>query len=66
MAYNEIEQKIVSTFMNLVNDGFPAKDAVLTLDYWIFVKYAHEFDKLNEEEQMDVRRVLHSLKLVHI
>ena len=37
--YNNIEQTIVDTFIRLVNDGFTAKDAVLTLDYWIFIKF---------------------------
>lgn len=64
--YNNIEQTIVDTFIRLVNDGLTAKDAVLTLDYWIFVKYVEQFEKLTEEEQMEVRKVLLSLKLVHV
>ena len=64
--YNNIEQEIVDTFIKLVNDGFTAKDAVLTLDYWIFVKFVELFEQLNEEQQMEVRKVIHSLKLVHV
>lgn len=64
--YNNIEQTIVDTFIRLVNDGFTAKDAVLTLDYWIFIKFVELFEQLNEEQQMEVRKVIHSLKLVHV
>ena len=64
--YNDIEQEIVDTFIKLVNDGFTAKDAVLTLDYWIFIKFVELFEQLDEEQQMEVRKVIHSLKLVHV
>lgn len=64
--YNNIEQTIVDTFIKLINDGFTAKDAVLTLDYWIFIKFVELFEQLDEEQQMEVRKVIHSLKLVHV
>ena len=63
--YSEIEQKIVDAFMKLLEHLSP-KDAVLTLDHWIFVKYSHEFHNLTEEEQMEVRKVILALKLVHV
>ena len=63
--YSEIEQKIVDAFMKLLEHLSP-KDAVLTLDYWIFVKYSHEFNNLTEEEQMEARKVILALKLVHV
>ncbi len=64
--YNDIERTIVDTFIRLVNDGFTAKDAVVTLDYWIFIKFVEQFEKLNEDQQMEVRKVMHSLKLIHV
>lgn len=64
--YNDLEKETVDAFIRLVNSGLTAKDAVLTLDYWIFVKYVEQFEKLTEEEQMEVRKVLLSLKLVHV
>ena len=60
-----IEKKIIETFLKLLDD-LSAKDAIRTLDYWIFIKYSNEFDKLNEKEQNEVRSVMHSLKLIHI
>lgn len=63
--YSEIEQKIVDAFMKLLEHLSP-KDAVLTLDYWIFVKYSYEFHNLTEEEQMEARKVILALKLVHV
>ena len=63
--YSEIEQKIVDAFMKLLEHLSP-KDAVLTLDYWIFVKYSNEFHNLTEEEQMEARKVILALKLVHV
>ena len=65
VKYSEIEQKIVDAFMKLLEHLSP-KDAVLTLDYWIFVKYSHEFHNLTEEEQMEARKVILALKLVHV
>lgn len=63
--YSEIEQKIVDAFMKLLEHLSP-KDAVLTLDHWIFVEYSHEFHNLTEEEQMEARKVILALKLVHV
>lgn len=64
--YTEIEKKVVNGFLNLMNEGYSAKDAILTLDYWIFVKFSNEFYQLTEEEQSQVRYLLHSMKLVHV
>ena len=64
--YTEIEKKVIGCFLNLMNEGYTAKDAILTLDYWIFVKFSNEFHQLTEEEQMEVRRVILALKLVHV
>jgi hypothetical protein len=64
--YTVIEKKVVNGFLNLMNEGYPAKDAILTLDYWIFVKFSNEFHQLTEEEQSQVRYLLHSMKLVHV
>lgn len=64
--YNDLEKATVDAFIRLINSGITAKDAVLTLDYWIFVKYVEQFEKLTEDEQMEVRKILLSLKLVHV
>lgn len=64
--YNDLEKATVDAFIRLVNSGLSSKDAVLTLDYWIFVKYVEQFEKLTEDEQMAIREVLLSLKLVHV
>ena len=63
--YNDLEQAVVDAFMELL-DHLSPKDAVLTLEYWIFVKYVEQFEQLNEEQQMEVRKILLSLKLVHV
>lgn len=63
--YSEIEQKIVDGFMNLVSYMSP-RDAVLTLDYKMFVEYSHEFHMLTEEEQMEARKIVLAMKLVHV
>lgn len=61
-----IEKAVVSKFVELIEAGYTCKDAVATLDYYIFVKYNHEFYNLSEENQSRVREILHSLKLVHV
>ena len=48
--YTVIEKKVIDGFLNLMNEGYTAKDAILTLDYWIFVKFNNEFHQLTEEE----------------
>ena len=63
--YSEIEQKIVDGFMNLVNHMSP-KDAVLTLEYKMFVEYSHEFHTLTEKQQMEARKIILAMKLVHV
>ena len=62
----KIEKAVVSKFVELIEAGYASKDAVATLDYYIFVKYNHEFYNLSEEDQSRVRDILHSLKLVHV
>ncbi len=64
--YSEIEKKVINGFLNLLNEGFTAKDAIMTLDYWIFVKFNHEFHQLLEEEQTEIRQLIHAMKLVHV
>ena len=64
--YTEIEKKVIDGFLNLMNEGYSAKDAILTLDYWIFVKFNNEFHQLTEKEQSQVRHLLHSMRLVHV
>ena len=61
-----IEKAVVSKFVELIEAGYTPRDAVATLDYYIFVKYNHEFMKLSEKDQSRVREILHSLKLVHV
>lgn len=63
--YSEIEEKIVNEFMGLLPYMSP-KDAVMTIDYKVFTEHAHEFQQLTEKEQMEVRRVILALKLVHV
>jgi hypothetical protein len=63
--YSEIEEKIVNGFMGLLQYMSP-RDAVLTIDYKVFTEHADEFYQLTEEEQMEVRRVILALKLVHV
>ena len=63
--YSEIEEKIVNGFMDLLQYMSP-RDAWLTIDYKVFTEHAHEFHQLTEEEQMEVRRVILALKLVHV
>ena len=63
--YSEIEDKIVNGFMNFLNYMSP-KDAVLALDHKVFVEHAHEFHQLSEDEQMEVRKIILALKLVHV
>jgi hypothetical protein len=62
----KIEKAVVSKFVELIEAGYASKDAVATLDYYIFVKHNHEFYNLSEEDQAKVRDILHSLKLVHV
>lgn len=64
--YSEPERKVVDGFLDLLNQGYSPKDAVLTLDYLIFIKHNHEFFQLSEEEQQEIRHMLHSMKLVHV
>ena len=64
--YTVIEKKVIEGFLNLMNEGYSAKDAILTLDYWIFIKFSNEFHQLTEEEQSQVRYLLHSMNLVHV
>ena len=64
--YTELEQKVINGFLNLMNQGYTARDAILTLDYWIFVKFNHDFHQLSEDDQTKVRHLLHSMKLVHV
>ena len=64
--YTEIEKKVIGCFLNLMNEGYTAKDAILTLDYWIFVKFSNEFHQLTEEEQMETRKIILAMKLVHV
>ena len=47
--YNDLEKATIDAFIRLINSGLTAKDAVLTLDYWIFVKYVEQFEKLTED-----------------
>lgn len=63
--YSEIEQKLVDGFLNLINYMSP-KDAVLTLEHKVFVEYSHEFYQLTEEEQMETRKIILAMKLVHV
>ena len=63
--YSEIEQKLVDGFLNLINYMSP-KDAVLTLEHKVFVEHSHEFYNLTEEEQMETRKIILAMKLVHI
>ena len=62
----EIEKAVIAKFVELIEAGYSSKDAVATLDYYIFIKYNYEFFKLTEKEQEKVRNIMHSLKLVHI
>ena len=62
----KIEKAVVSKFVELIEIGYTPRDAVATLDYYIFIKYNHEFMKLSEQDQSRVRDILHSLKLVHV
>ena len=62
----EIEKTVIAKFVELIEAGYTCKDAVATLDYYIFVKYNHEFMELSEKEQKRVRDILHSLKLIHV
>ena len=62
----EIEKTVIAKFVEMIEAGYSSKDAIATLDYYIFIKHNHEFMALTEEEQARVRSILHSLKLVHI
>lgn len=62
----KIEKAVISKFVELIEAGYASKDAVATLDYYIFVKYNHEFMELSEKNQTRVRDILHSLKLIHV
>lgn len=62
----KIEKAVISKFVELIEAGYTCKDAVATLDYYIFVKHNHEFMELSEKEQTRVRDILHSLKLIHV
>ena len=64
--YTEIEQRIADTFVKYVQNGLSPRDAVLTLDYVIFVQHNHEFHNLTEEQQSEIREILNSMKLVHV
>lgn len=63
--YSEIEQKIVDGFMNLVSHMSP-RDAVLTLNWKMFVEHSHEFHALTEEQQWEARKIILAMKLVHV
>ena len=64
--YSEIEKRITDTFVKYVENGLSPKDAVLTLDYVIFVQHNNEFFELTDEQQKEVREILNSMRLVHV
>jgi hypothetical protein len=45
--------------------GLSPKDALEYLDYDIFIRHNDWFHSLSEEQQTEVRMVLHAIRLVH-
>ena len=62
----EVQLKILRAFESLLENGLTAQQALEHLDYHVFVKHSNEFHALSEQEQTEIRHVLHSIRLVHM
>lgn len=68
MDYSKLDmsKEIKKAFCSLMADqGLSPVEALDFLDYEIFIRHSDWFYSLSEEQQIEVRMVLHSIKLVH-
>jgi hypothetical protein len=62
----DISKEITEVFGFLMeHKGLSPKDALEYLDYDIFIRHNDWFHSLSEEQQTEVRMVLHAIRLVH-
>ena len=62
----DISKEIVEVFGFLMAEkGLSPKDALEHLDYDIFIRHNNWFHSLSEEQQTEIRMVLHAIRLVH-
>lgn len=66
MSYKEMGRELIKVFGVLLEQGMSAQDALEYLDYDIFVRNNAWFESLSQQEQDDIRHVIHAIKLVHI
>ena len=66
MSYKEMGRELIKVFGALLEQGMSAQDALEYLDYDIFVRNNAWFESLSQQEQDDIRHVIHAIKLVHI
>lgn len=68
MDYNKLDmsKEIAEVFEFLMTEkGLSPKDALEYLDYDIFIRHNDWFHSLSEEQQTEIRMVLHAIRLVH-
>ena len=68
MNYNadSIEKEIINTFIRLISEQqMIPREAIESIDYDVFVKNSNWFYSLPENTQMDIRKTIHALRLVH-
>ena len=68
MNYNaeSIEKEIINTFIRLISEHqMIPREAIDSIDYDVFVKNSNWFYSLPEKTQMDIRKTIHALRLVH-
>ena len=62
----DMSKEIVEVFSFLmIEKGMSPKDALEYLDYDIFIRHNDWFHSLSEEQQTEIRMVLHAIRLVH-
>lgn len=68
MDYSKLDmsKEITEVFEFLMAEkGLSPKDALEYLDYDIFIRHNDWFHSLSEEQQTEIRMVLHAIRLVH-
>ena len=62
----DMSKEITEVFGFLMeHKGLSPKDALEYLDYDIFIRHSDWFHSLSEEQQTEIRMVLHAIRLVH-
>ena len=60
-----IELTIYNKFQELLERHEKPSYAVAHMEYMIFTEYRHEFEKLSQDEQIEVRIYMKALELLH-